>query len=103
LCLWEHPYISIESELFAFGGEKGYFLTRPDGDVYIIDYGLSLAPRPDGIVRIATPETSWNARVAIIDLTNQSRRLYLVSGFAPSSAANGRGCVQNRFRRRHSA
>jgi alpha-D-xyloside xylohydrolase len=70
LCLWEHPYISIESELFAFGEEKGYFLTRPDGNLYIIDYGLSLAPRPDGIVRIATPETSWNARVAIIDLTN---------------------------------
>ena len=43
---------------------------RPDGDVYVIDYGLSLAPRPDGIVREATPENSWNARVAIIDMTN---------------------------------
>jgi alpha-D-xyloside xylohydrolase len=70
LCLWEHPYISVESELFAVGVEKGYFLKRPDGEVYIIDYGLSLAPRPDGVVRVATPETSWNARVAIIDLTN---------------------------------
>ena len=70
LCLWEHPYISIESDLYEFGRERGYFLKRPDGEVYIIDYGLSLAPRPDGIVRIATPETSWNARVAIIDLTN---------------------------------
>lgn len=70
LCLWEHPYISVESELFAFGKERGYFLRRPDGDVYVIDYGLSLAPRPDGIVREATPETSWNARVAIIDMTD---------------------------------
>lgn len=70
LCLWEHPYISVESELFAYGKAHGYFLTRPDGEVYIIDYGLSLAPRPDGIVRLATPDTSWNARVAIIDLTH---------------------------------
>lgn len=70
LCLWEHPYISVESDLFATGVERGYFLRRPDGDVYVIDYGLSLAPRPDGVVREATPETSWNARVAIIDMTN---------------------------------
>lgn len=70
LSLWEHPYISVESDLFEYGKQRGYFLKRPDGDVYIIDYGLSLAPRPDGVVRIATPETSWNARVAIIDLTH---------------------------------
>ncbi len=70
LSLWEHPYISVESDLFEFGKQRGYFLTRPGGEVYIIDYGLSLAPRPDGVVRVATPETSWNARVAIIDLTN---------------------------------
>jgi alpha-D-xyloside xylohydrolase len=70
LCLWEHPYISVESDLFDFGKQNNYFLKRPDGEVYIIDYGLSLAPRPDGIVRVATPETSWNARVAIIDLSN---------------------------------
>lgn len=70
LCLWEHPYVSVESDLFVTGREKGYFLRRPDGEVYVIDYGLSLAPRPDGAVRTATPENSWNARVAIIDLTN---------------------------------
>ena len=70
LSLWEHPYISIESDLYEVGRQNGYFLTRPDGEVYVIDYGLSLAPRPDGVVRIATPETSWNARVAIVDITN---------------------------------
>lgn len=72
LTLWEHPYISVESDLFAVGQREGYFLTRPDGEVYVIDYGLSLAPRPDGVIRTATPETSWNARVAIIDLTNEA-------------------------------
>lgn len=70
LSLWEHPYISVESDLFAVGKASGYFLTRPDGEVYVINYGLSLAPRPDGVVRTATPETSWNAPVAIIDMTN---------------------------------
>ncbi len=70
LSLWEHPYISVESELFDIGRQNGYFLRRPDGDIYVIDYGLSLAPRPDGIIRIATPETAWNARVAIVDFTN---------------------------------
>jgi len=71
LCLWEHPYVSVESDLFNTGKERGYFLLRPDGSVYVIDYGLSLAPRPDGIVREATPDQSWNARVAIIDVSNE--------------------------------
>ena len=70
ICLWEHPYISIESDLFETGKQNDYFLKRPDGEVYIIDYGLSLAPRPDGIVRVATRDTSWNAQVAIVDLTH---------------------------------
>lgn len=74
LCLWEHPYISVESQLFALGKDKGYFARRPDGEVYVIDYGLSLAPRPDGVVRAARPEDSWNAPVAIIDLTNPEAR-----------------------------
>jgi alpha-D-xyloside xylohydrolase len=76
LCLWEHPYISIESELFAFGKKNNYFVLRPDGEVYVIDYGLSLAPRPDGVVRTVSPENSWNARVAIVDLTNPQARTW---------------------------
>lgn len=70
LSLWEHPYISVESALFDIGIQKNYFVKRPDGEAYVIDYGLSLAPRPDGVIRVASPESSWNARVAIIDLTN---------------------------------
>jgi alpha-D-xyloside xylohydrolase len=70
LSLWEHPYISVESELFQTGKDRGYFIRRPDGDVYIIDYGLSLAPKPDGRVRPASRGDSWNARAAIVDFTN---------------------------------
>lgn len=70
ICLWEQPYVSIESELFAYGCENGYFAKKPDGEVYVIDYGLSLAPRPDGIIRKAEEAESWNAPVAVIDFTN---------------------------------
>ena len=70
LSLWIQPYISIESELFEIGKQRGYFLKRPDGDVYVIDYGLSLAPVPDGIVRLAEDKQGWNAPVALVDYTN---------------------------------
>ncbi len=74
--LWEHPYISVESALFEDGRRKGYFVLRPDGTVYVIDYGLSLAPRPDGRVRLAGPRETWNAPVAIIDFTNPAARAW---------------------------
>jgi alpha-D-xyloside xylohydrolase len=74
LALWEHPYISIESALFEEGRTKGFFVLRPDGEIYVIDYGLSLAPRPDGRARLAGPQETWNAPVAIIDLTDPAAR-----------------------------
>jgi alpha-D-xyloside xylohydrolase len=76
LCLWEHPYVSIESALFEDGKAKGYFVRKPDGEIYVIDYGLSLAPRPDGRVRVAGPKETWNAPVAIIDLTDPEARAW---------------------------
>ena len=76
LCLWEHPYVSVESDLFETGKTRGFFALRPDGEVYIIDYGLSLAPRPDGRVRLAGQAENWNAPVAIIDLTNPMARAW---------------------------
>jgi alpha-D-xyloside xylohydrolase len=76
LSLWEHPYISVESELFAVGKEKGYFVRRPDGEVYAIDYGLSLSPKPDGRVRLAAGRDSWNAPAAMVDFTNPEAVLW---------------------------
>ena len=71
LSLWQHPYISVESDLFKEGQRKGYFVSRPDGEVYVIDYGLSLSTLPGSVTEIADESLSWNARVAIIDLTDQ--------------------------------
>ncbi len=34
VCVWINPYIAQESSLFDEGMEKGYFLTRPGGDVW---------------------------------------------------------------------
>ena len=76
LCLWEHPYVSVESDLFEFGRERGFFASRPGGQVYVIDYGLSLAPRPDGRVRLAGRSETWNAPAAIIDLTDAAARAW---------------------------
>ena len=76
LSAWQHPYISVESDLFLEGRAKGYFARKPDGSVYVIDYGLSLSSLLGGITgdeysptQVASRETSWNAPVAIIDLT----------------------------------
>jgi alpha-D-xyloside xylohydrolase len=76
LCLWEHPYISVESDLFEFGRDRGFFASRPDGRACVIDYGLSLAPRPDGVVRLAGRTETWNAPAAIIDLTDPAARAW---------------------------
>lgn len=70
LSLWQHPYISVESDLFTEGQQQGYFALRPDGEVYIIDYGLSLSTLPGGVTELADGKSSWNAQVAILDLTN---------------------------------
>lgn len=45
VCVWINPYIGQESELFDEGMEKGYFLKRPNGDVWQWDMwqpGLTL-------------------------------------------------------------
>jgi alpha-D-xyloside xylohydrolase len=70
LSLWQHPYVSIESHLFEEGKQKGYYVLKPDGDVYIIDYGLSLSTLPGAVTEVADEASSWNASVVIVDLTN---------------------------------
>lgn len=34
LCLWEHPYIDVETEMFREGDENGYFIKKEDGSTY---------------------------------------------------------------------
>lgn len=50
VCVWINSYIGQESALFAEGMEKGYFLKRPNGDVWQWDM--------------------WQPGLAIVDFTN---------------------------------
>jgi len=50
ICVWINPYISQLSKLFDEGKEKGYFLKKPNGDVWQTD--------------------DWQPGMAIVDFTN---------------------------------
>lgn len=50
ICVWINPYIGQESILFAEGRENGYFIKRPNGDVWQWDM--------------------WQPGMALVDFTN---------------------------------
>jgi alpha-D-xyloside xylohydrolase len=50
ICVWINPYIAQRSRLFAEGKQNGYFLKRPNGDVWQRD--------------------EWQPGMAIVDFTN---------------------------------
>lgn len=50
ICVWINPYIGQESFLFTEGMEKGYFIKRPNGDVWQWDM--------------------WQPGMALVDFTN---------------------------------
>lgn len=50
ICVWINPYIGQESILFGEGMEKGYFIKRPNGDVWQWDM--------------------WQPGMALVDFTN---------------------------------
>ena len=56
VCVWINPYIGQKSPLFAEGMEKGYFIKRPNGDVWQWDLWQS----GQAIVDFTNPEaTKW--------------------------------------------
>ncbi len=54
ICVWINPYIGQESVLFKEGMEKGYFIKRPNGDVWQWDM--------------------WQPGMALVDFTNPAAR-----------------------------
>ncbi|KAF5353216.1 hypothetical protein D9756_008052 [Leucocoprinus leucothites] len=50
ICVWLNPYIAQESSIFDEGAKNGYFIKKPDGSIWQIDY--------------------WQAGMGIIDFTN---------------------------------
>ncbi len=60
ICVWINPYIGQESALFDEGVAKGYFLRRPNGDVWQWDM--------------------WQAGMAIVDFTNPEAAAWYQQG-----------------------
>lgn len=60
VCVWINPYIAQDSALFDEGMEKGYFLKRPNGDVWQWDM--------------------WQSGMAIVDFTNPEATAWYQKG-----------------------
>jgi alpha-D-xyloside xylohydrolase len=54
VCLWENPYLGVESERFSEAKEKGYLLKTPQGEAYILDLWDGYHP-PVGIIDFTNP------------------------------------------------
>lgn len=61
LCLWEHPHVSVNTDMFKEGKEKRYFLTKKEGSVYVVD-NLCMNKGPE--------EENPLTPGAIVDFTN---------------------------------
>jgi len=59
VCLWENPYLGVESEHFPEASEKGYLLKTPEGETYVLNLWDGYHP-PVGIVDFTNPEAvAW--------------------------------------------
>ena len=58
-CLWINPYISIESDLYSEGVERGFFLRDARGEVLIRDVWHGLEPHCAFIDFTREEEVSW--------------------------------------------
>jgi alpha-D-xyloside xylohydrolase len=56
ICVWINPYIAQQSSMFGEGVEHGYFVRKPDGDVWQTDL--------------------WQAGMALVDFTNPAARAW---------------------------
>lgn len=60
ICAWINPYIAQESELFAEGAEKGYFIHTKDGGIFQTDM--------------------WQPGMALVDFTNPDACKWFADG-----------------------
>ena len=58
ICVWINPYVGQESAIFREGAEKGFFIKRPNGDVWQWDM--------------------WQPGQAIVDFTNPEARAWYI-------------------------
>jgi alpha-D-xyloside xylohydrolase len=70
VCVWEYPYVSVHSPLFATLADKGWFLKRADGRPYVFEWVKNPKDSPFGAV--LTPL----APSAAIDFTHPDANAY---------------------------
>src|SRR5438876_6515911 len=46
ICVWEYPYVSVHSPLFAELAEKGFLLDTATGDPYVFEWDIAPATSP---------------------------------------------------------
>ena len=63
VCLWENPYVSSTSELYAEGDQNGYFAKDDSGNTYPLDWV------PDGLDGFPKPPFA-----GLVDFTNEKAR-----------------------------
>lgn len=59
ICLWINPYVTIRTQMFEEGAQKGYFLKTPQGEPYTADQWHGLLS-PCAILDVTYPEAvAW--------------------------------------------
>jgi alpha-D-xyloside xylohydrolase len=64
ICVWEYPYVSVHSPLFADLASRGYLLTNANGDPYVFAWDTAPATSPFGNVLTPLPDSG------IVDFTH---------------------------------
>ena len=64
VCVWEYPYVSVHSSLFADLASRRYLLTTPQGDPYVFGWDTGPSTSPFGTVLTPLAESG------IVDFTN---------------------------------
>ncbi|HVO88554.1 MAG TPA: TIM-barrel domain-containing protein [Casimicrobiaceae bacterium] len=64
VCVWEYPYVSVHSALFAELASRRYLLTTEQGDPYVFAWDVGAVTSPFGEVLTPLPESG------IVDFTN---------------------------------
>jgi len=75
-CVWINPYIAQQSRMFAEGVAGGYFVHKPDGDVWQTDL--------------------WQAGMALVDFTNPAARAWF-AGKLRALVELGVSCFKSDF------
>jgi len=64
VCVWEYPYVSVDSPLFQELASQQYLLTTTEGDPYVFTWDTAPGTSPFGSVLTPLPESG------IVDFTN---------------------------------